>query len=145
MGMMPAKDTDELVHELKSSRSMAAFLQENRDEMVSRSLPEYLAQLLAEKGMSQKEVIKASGLSASYACHIFSGERSTTRPKMLAIALAMKLTVEETQYLLHYAGLPQLYARVPWDSIIIHAISHQKSVIDTNLLLDDFGERPLLA
>ena len=141
---MPAKDTNELVHELKNTRSMAAFLRENQGEMVSRSLPEYLAHLLEKKGLSQKDVIKASGLSASYACHIFSGERSTTRPKMLAIALAMKLTVEETQYLLHYAGLPQLYARVPWDSIIIHALSHQKSVIDTNLLLDDFGERPLL-
>ena len=141
---MPAKDTDELVHELKSSRSMVAFLQENRDEMVSRSLPECLAHLLEKKGLSQKDVIRASGLSASYACHIFSGERSTTRPKILAIALAMKLTVEETQYLLHYAGLPQLYARVPWDSIIIHAISNQKSIIDINLLLDDFGERPLL-
>ena len=79
--------------------------------MVSRSLPEYLVHLLEKKGLSQKDVIRASGLSASYACHIFSGERSTTRPKMLAIALAMKLTVEETQYLLHYAGLPQLYAR----------------------------------
>ena len=144
MVMMPAKDTDELVQELKSSRSMATFLQENQAEMVSRSLPKYLAHLLEKKGLSQKDVIKASGLSASYACHIFSGERNTTRPKMLALAIAMKLTVEETQYLLHYAGLPQLYARVPWDSIIIHAISHQKSVIDTNLLLDDFGERPLL-
>ena len=141
---MPAKDTDELVHELKNSRSMATFLRENQGEMVSRSLPQYLAHLLNRKGLSQKDVIKASGLSASYACHIFSGERRTTRPKILALALAMKLTVEETQYLLHYAELPQLYARVPWDSIIIHALSHQKSVIDTNLLLDDFGERPLL-
>ena len=141
---MPAKDTDELVHELKNSRSMATFLRENQGEMVSRSLPQYLAHLLNSKGLSQKDVIKASGLSASYACHIFSGERRTTRPKILALALAMKLTVEETQYLLHYAELPQLYARVPWDSIIIHALSHQKSVIDTNLLLDDFGERPLL-
>jgi len=141
---MPAKDTNELLHEIKQSDSVQKFLQDNQSEMVRRYLPEYLARLLQTKGLSQKEIIRNSGLDKSYACHIFSGERSTTRPKLLALALAMKLTIDETQHLLHYAGLPQLYARVPWDSILLHAISHQKTVIETNLLLDDFGERPLL-
>ena len=141
---MSAKDTDELLHEIKQSDSVQKFLQENQSEMVRRSLPEYLAKLLQAKGLMQKEVIRASGLDKSYACHIFSGERSTTRPKLLTLALAMKLTIDETQHLLHYAGLPQLYARVPWDSILLHAISHQKTVIETNWLLDDFGEHPLL-
>ena len=141
---MPAKDTNELLHEIKQSDSVQKFLHDNQSEMVRRYLPEYLAKLLNEKKLSQKEVIRASGLDKSYACHIFSGERSTTRPKLLALALAMKLTIDETQHLLHYAGLPQLYARVPWDSILLHAISHQKTVIETNLLLDDFGESPML-
>ena len=34
MGMMPAKDTNELVHELKNTRSMAAFLQENQPDFL---------------------------------------------------------------------------------------------------------------
>lgn len=141
---MSAKDTDELVNELKKSKNVTKYFEENQGEMVSRRLPEYLAKLLREKGLSQNEVIKASGLDASYACHIFSGERKTTRPKLLAIAIAMKLTLDETQHLLNYAGLIGLYARVPWDSIIIHAVSHNKTVIETNMLLEDFGENPLL-
>ena len=141
---MSAKDTDELVNELKKSKNIAKFLEENQSEMVSRTLPEYLAKLLESKGLSQNEVIKASGLDASYACHIFSGERKTTRPKLLAIAIAMKLTLDETEHLLNYAGLTRLYARIPWDSIIIHAVSHNKTVIETNMLLEDFGENPFL-
>ena len=141
---MPAKDTNELLNEIKASRSVESFLQDNQAELVERSLPEYLAKLIREKGLSQKEIIRTSGLNKSYACHIFSGERSTTRPKMLALALAMGLTVDETQHLLHYAGLPQLYARVPWDSIMLYAIHNHKTVMEANLLLDDFGEKPLL-
>lgn len=141
---MSVKDTDELMHEIKAARSIQRFLHDNQDEMIKRSLPEYLGKLLKEKNLTQKEVIRASGLDKSYACHIFSGERSTTRPKLLALALAMNLSIDETQHLLHCAGLPQLYARVSWDSIILHAVNRQKSVIETNLLLDDFGEKPLL-
>ncbi len=76
--------------------------------------------------------------------HVLSGERKPSRARLLAMALAMRLTLDETQYLLQYAGFSRLYVREPWDSIIIHALNHQKSVADTNLLLYDFREKTLL-
>ena len=56
----------------------------------------------------------------------------------------MKLTPEETQYLLYYAGAEQLYVRNPRDSILWYALDHHMSVIDTNIMLQKMSESPLL-
>ena len=138
------KDTRELLHELTAAKNVADFLHDNRQNLREVSLSEYLKELLQRKNLSQKEVIRASGIDHSYACHIFAGDKNPSRPKLLAIALAMKLTADEAQYLLRYANLPKLYPRIPWDSVIIHALNRQKSVIDTNMLLDELQQPPLL-
>ena len=141
---MPEKNTGELQGELKKAKDVTAFLQENKDELQVKTLPEYLSALLQEKGMTKKEAVHASGIERTYAYHIFSGEKNPQRPKLLAIALALGLTADETQYLLRLAGLPQLYVRRPWDSVILHAIEHRQSVMETNTLLESLGETQLL-
>lgn len=141
---MPEKNTDELQGELKKAKDVKAFLQENQDELQVKTLPEYLAALLEEKGMTLREAVHASGIERTYAYHIFSGERNPQRPKLLAIAFALGLTAEETQYLLRLSGLSPLYVRRPWDSVILHAIEHRQSVMETNALLQSLGETQLL-
>lgn len=141
---MSEKNTDELQGELMKTRDVAVFLQENKSELQVKTLSEYLSALLEEKGMTKKEAVHASGIERTYAYHIFAGEKNPQRPKLLAIALALGLTVEETQYLLRLAGLTQLYVRRPWDSVILHAIEHRQSVMETNALLSSLGETQLL-
>jgi len=138
------KDTDELLHELKRECSIAHFIHENEVHMKNLTLPEYLTEMLKKSGCAKSDVIRASGLDTAYAYHIFSGSKHPSRPKLLALALALGADLKETSRLLHYAGLPQLYARKSWDSIVLFALGHKKSVVETNLLLDKFGERPLL-
>ncbi|UZE45699.1 hypothetical protein [Selenomonas sputigena] len=89
-------------------------------------------------------------------CHPRLGTRSHIRlpylfrrqeslaPKILALALALGLDLKGTSRLLHAAHLPQLYAKKSWDSVLIFALTHKKSVMETNLLLDKLGESPLL-
>ena len=77
--------------------------------------------------------------------HIFAGrKKNPSRPKVIALALAMGLTPEETQYLLYYAGAEQLYVRNPMDSILWYALDHHMSVVDTDIMLEQMSEMPLL-
>lgn len=134
------KNTDELFVELREGNDVKNYLRQNRDEFV-RPLSEYLGSLLAQKNLSKQAVIEKSGLQREYAYHIFSGlKKNPSRPKILALAFAMNLTLEETQYLLRYAKQSPLYPRNPWDSVIISAIDQKLNVLQTNELLSQLGE-----
>ena len=138
------KDTDELFVELRENNDIKGSLRRNRDEFV-QPLSEYLSSLLAQKHLSKQEVIERSGVQREYAYHIFSGlKKNPSRPKILALAFAMNLTLEETQYLLRYSKQSPLYPRNPWDSIIISAIDQRLSVLHTNELLSQLGETVFL-
>ena len=134
------KNTDELFVELREGNDVKNYLRQNRDEFV-RPLSEYLGSLLAQKNLSKQAVIEKSGIQREYAYHIFSGlKKNPSRQKILALAFAMNLTLEETQYLLRYAKQSPLYPRNPWDSVIISAIDQKLSVLQTNELLSQLGE-----
>lgn len=80
-------------------------------------------------------------MDAGYVYHIFAGRKNPARNKILALAIAMKLSLDEVQHLLYYAKAEKLYVRNSWDSVIIHAIENNLSVLETNLLLDKLGEK----
>ena len=138
------KATEGLEHELTNARGVEGFFDENADELRHYSASEYLQVLLAEKGLKRADVIRAAGLHPQYGQHIFAGRKNTSRKNLLAIALAMRLTTKETQHLLHYADVGQLYVRNPWDSILWYALEHQMTVTETDLLLHKFSKAPLL-
>lgn len=138
------KNTDELFVELREDNDIKNYLQRNRDEFVL-PLSEYLESLLAQKHLSKQAVIEKSGVQREYAYHIFSGiKKNPSRPKILALAIAMSLRLEEIQYLLRYAQQSPLYPRNPWDSIIISAVEQKLDVVQTNELLSRFGESLLI-
>lgn len=138
------KNTDELFVELREDNDIKNYLQRNRDEFVL-PLGEYLESLLAQKHLSKQAVIEKSGVQREYAYHIFSGiKKNPSRPKILALAIAMGLSLEEIQYLLRYARQSPLYPRNPWDSIIISAVEQKLDVLQTNDMLSRFGETVLI-
>ena len=55
----------------------------------------------------------------------------------------MNLNLDETQYLLRYAGEGSLYPRNSRDALIISAIEQGLTVTVTNLLLTEFNESVL--
>ena len=141
---MHEKDTEELFSELKEDEDIHQFLARNKKEFCL-PLHEYLGQLLKEKNLEKQQVVRESLLERTYGYHIFSGaKKNPSRTKLLPIALAMHLDLSETQKLLRYAGLGMLYPRNPWDSIIISAIQKGLSVKNTNVLLEQLGEKQIL-
>lgn len=138
-----AKSTGELFTELKEDKNLSGYFRRNSEEF-TLPLNEYLEKLLAEKNLTKKEVIELSGLNREYAYHIFSGlKKNPSRSKLLAIALAMELNLDEIQYLLRYAQLGALYPRNQWDAVIISAVEQKFTVAQTNELLYRLGEKTL--
>ena len=140
------KSTEELKDDLHQASGLEGFLVDNQKDFRRYTLAEYLNHLLAEKHLSKMDVVRDSSLERLYAYHIFAGrKRNPSRNKVISLALAMKLTPEETQYLLYYAGAEHLYVRNPRDSILWYALDHHMSVVDSNIMLQKMSELPLLS
>ena len=141
---MPDKDTLQLENELAAAESIEEFFAGNEEFFQKFTLAQYLEFLLKEKNLSKAEVAKKSLLNPVYVYHIFGGRKKPSRLKILSLAVAMNLTVKETQRLLYFAGVEKLYIKNSWDSIILFALKNNLSIERTNNLLDKFSETPLL-
>ena len=98
--------TEELLDELLSSPSIKSFVSHHENEQ--HNLSEYLQELLEKKGLKRSEVVKAAGLNETFGYQIFTGQRGAKRDKVLQIALAMQLSLKETDRLLQAAGANEL-------------------------------------
>ena len=103
----------------------------------------YLETLLLKKDVSKSELIKMTNLHRTYAYQIFNGKKKPSRSKIIQIALALQLDIRETNNLLSLSDNGYLYPKVRYDAIILYALEHKKSIIDTNLILDMY-ELPIL-
>ena len=133
------KNTAEIVKELGLCPDFQTFYQENKDYMISGDLSVLLAQLLERKGLKKAQVIKNAELSEVYGYQIFSGVRVPERKKLLCLAFAMNLNVEEVQKLLKCAGYPQLYVKLPFDSVLLYGFCKGLTVLQINELLYEYG------
>ncbi|MBQ9487347.1 MAG: helix-turn-helix domain-containing protein [Selenomonadaceae bacterium] len=139
---MHEKDTEELVEELKISPSIKKFIKQNQDEF-KVPLYQYLNQLLAERNLSKSDLVEKINSDDKHIYHILSGLRNPSRKKLLTIARALELDLDETNYLLRYGGFAILYVRDVWDSIIIRAIEKNLTIMETNHILHQLNQ-PLL-
>lgn len=137
------KDTDKLFEELKINPDAENFLAQNQNELTV-PLHEYLNKLLQEKNLTKSEIVKKINTDDKHIYHIFSGVKKPSREKLLTIARAMELNLEETQYLLRYGRFAILYPRNSWDAVIISAIEKNLTVLETNIILEKLG-LPLLS
>lgn len=103
----------------------------------------YLETLLLKKDVSKSELIKMTNLHRTYAYQIFNGQKKPSRSKIIQIALALQLDIRETNNLLSLSDNGYLYPKVRYDAIILYALEHKKSIIDTNLILEMY-ELPIL-
>lgn len=137
------KDTSEIVKELQLSPSFQSFYQENKDYMVDKTLAQLLEQILQQSGISKAKAIKNAEMSEVYGYHIFSGSRIPERGKVLALAIGMGLSLEQTQQLLKSADYSTLYVKRPFDSVVLYGIMKKMTVAQINELLYDYGMETL--
>ncbi|MCI9438594.1 MAG: helix-turn-helix domain-containing protein [Lachnospiraceae bacterium] len=132
---METKTTDELRHEIKGATDIEDYLKNNRENLIHYNLTRHLNRLLSQKGISKAEVVRGSLLSKAYVYQIFSGERTPSRDKLIAIAFGLRLSEKETQDLLKISGKQELYAREERDAIILFSIQRNQSIFEVNDLL----------
>ena len=130
--------TEELLDELLNTSSIEGYL-EARDPG-SRTLSEYLQQLLVEKGLERSRVVRMADLNDTFGYQIFMGQRGASRNKVLQLAFALGLTLKEADRLLQAAGASGLYCKDRRDAIIIFCLDHGYSLQKTDEELYRFGE-----
>lgn len=135
-------ETEELLKRLNNSRdleSLSTYL-DNIEKVIPISISDYLKAILKEKNMTPSDVIKKSRIERTYCYQILNGRKKPGRDKLIAIALALSLDLNETQRLLETAKEGVLYAKSKRDSVLIYALNNKMSVLDTNYLLNQYEE-----
>ena len=130
--------TSELFHRLKSWESGRKLL--NQEETVS-TCSQVLLELLEKAGLSAPEWMTAADVSKSYGYQILRGGRDI----LLRTALALGLSLKETQRLLAVGGCGALYPRVRRDAAVIFALNQKMSLLQAEELLSSLPERSLYA
>ena len=130
--------TDELLQELLDSPDPAKFTAAHR--ITKRELPDYLNQLLAEKGLKRADVVRESGIESTYGWDIFKGERKPSREFVLALIFGMRCSLQEANRILQAAGHNELYCKNRRDAIIIFCLSKGYTLQQVNETLFEYRE-----
>lgn len=132
---MEYKSTGELTHEITNSTDVEDYLKKNKKHLLTQCLSEYLNMLLSEKELSRADVVRNSLLDRVYVYQIFSGKKTPSRDKLIALAFGLCLSDGETQKLLKLSGNRELYARDERDVLILFALQRKKTIFEVNELL----------
>ena len=131
--------TTELLNRLTQTNDINTFVDEYEKEFMTLSGTEFLNELLTDKKLSLAEVVKRSGQS-DYVYKVFRGERKPSRDILIAIAVGMGLSVDETQLLLRVSKLAVLDPRDRRDSVIIYGLKEELEIAKINDLLYELDE-----
>lgn len=134
--------TSKLLRRLRSPGSGMALLHRNSSDPTCRQA---LRELLERTGVSAAAWMASTNISRSYGYQILRGERVPGRDVLLRTALALGLSLEETQRLLAVSGCGTLYPRVRRDAAVIFALNQHLTLLDTEELLASLPERGLYA
>lgn len=134
------KDTAQLLEELKNCSDFKSFHHENEEVLGQEKISEYLQKIIEEKKLKKADIIRRAQMSEVYAYQIMDGRRSPDRSKILCLAFGMALTLDEVQKMLKATGYRPLYAKDPSDCILIYAFWKGLDIIETNAMLEEYGE-----
>lgn len=134
--------TDKLMEMLEASPGNFRDTAFTADMQIS--FEEYLKILMREHSFDISRLIKDACLSKTYAYQVISGQRIPGRDIIIRMALAMQLDIETTQRLLALAQKGTLYPKKQRDAVILYGIRRKLKLDETNAMLQDVGEEPLL-
>ena len=132
---------DTLLQKLLQSASPEAYLADLPS--YDRTLADYLGELLRGRGLRRSEVIRRSGINATFGYQIFQGTRRPGRDNALALAMALGCNLRQTQRLLRLAGLSELWCKDRREAIVIFCIAHGFSLQRCDEELYRLGEQTL--
>ena len=137
--------TGDLMNRLTSTESheeLDQYLASIRDKY-PKDLSSYIKAILAEKGMSIADMQKRSCIDRTYIYQIMDGSKNPGRDKIIAMAVACRMTLPECQRALEIAQEGILYAKSRRDSVVIYAINNKMDIMGLNGLLEQYGLQTL--
>mgnify|MGYP003289936150 CR=1 FL=1 len=139
-----AKTTTELLRELKrQSCSLPDYLSNHKETFVVEDIKAFWEEIINKKGYSKSNIINKSDFSYCYFYDVINGRKMPTKDKVVRLALAMKMNIDECQQALKISGRSALYPKVRRDSVLIYAIEKHFTVTQCNDLLAQHGEDEL--
>lgn len=134
---------EEVLSRIDNTKDMETFMAQPKVVDSFKSLPEFYRSLPQVQEASDSLLIEKSGIERSYYYQIMKGTKHPSRDKVIRLILGGGLSLKEATRALELSGNAPLYPKSRRDIIITVAINQSASVVDTNLLLDKYGEKPL--
>ncbi|MDO4622693.1 MAG: hypothetical protein Q4B22_07050 [Eubacteriales bacterium] len=142
---MKRKSTEELEKILGTTHidEIDAFISQNADSILTSDRPffEYFKEVIQRKGLRRQDIFLDADIPERYGYKLITEEKRTRqRDVILRLCYAAHMTLEETQRALKYYRMPELYAKIPRDALIMIAINERpESIIDVNTFLKKNG------
>ena len=133
----------EVLATIDNTQDMEKFMEQPKVTDSFKTFPEYYRSLPRVKETTDSALIELSGIERSYYYQIMKGKRHPSRDKILRLCIGAGLTLRETTRALELSENAPLYPKSRRDIIITVAINQSATVIDTNLLLFEYGENAL--
>ena len=133
----------EVLATIDNTQDMEKFMEQLKVTDSFKTFPEYYRSLSRVKETTDSALIELSGIERSYYYQIMKGKRHPSRDKILRLCIGAGLTLRETTRALELSENAPLYPKSRRDIIITVAINQSATVIDTNLLLFEYGEKAL--
>lgn len=146
---MSEKKTSELEKVLGSTHSshFERYYKENKQDLLTGpdAFTVYIKNILSEKGITQQTVFLKADIPERYGYKLLSGEKHTRqRDVILRICYAGELNLQQTQRVLKEYGMPELYARIPRDALLMIIFNERPGgIIEVNELLRKNGMETL--
>ena len=146
---MKEKNTKELNEVLGKTHlsDFEKYCAENKESVSdnSEAFSIYVKNLLQEKKLTQQYVFLQADIPERNGYKLLSGEKRTRqRDVILRICYAAKFSLAETQRALKKYEMPELYAKVPRDALLMIAFNERPgSILDVNDLLNQKGLQSL--
>ncbi|SCY63032.1 macro domain-containing protein [Butyrivibrio sp. INlla14] len=124
---------------IKGSRSLDSVLK----DIYTDSFEKHLQKLINKKGLKNSEVYAAANISKQYFSKLLKGQVKPSKEKVLALAVGLRLNLDETMDFLRLAG----YALSPisqTDAVVEYFIENEDyNVLKIDIVLFDYGLEPL--
>lgn len=146
---MNMKNTDELEKILGSTHpnNISNYFEQNKDSLLEEERPfkRYMDEKLKEKSLQRYDVFIAADIPDRYGYKLLSGEKRTKRRDVIIrLCYAAQFSLEELQKALRIYEMPQLYAKIKRDALIMSCFNQRPgSVLEVNSFLKKNACEPL--
>lgn len=149
MEMSKKKSTSELEEILGKTHpnDIGEFITDNKDSLLDSDRPfyDYYRNLVKAKKLKLQDIFLQADITENYGYKLVSEEKRTRqRDVIIRLLYSGMCTLEEAQKGLKIYGMPQLYAKIPRDALLMVCFNERPgSVIDVNSYLSKNKMEPL--